>query len=134
MNDVIKKINSSGWADSGLFKIYIESDEIKIFIDFETGEVLQIICKDYIGFEYIGQWDESVISEINIEQGGDLTAASLNVIKKNYKDPTIPYMTKNINDDWYQLNIRLIDGLVIKVACKDILVEEHKGQTNQPAI
>ena len=79
-------------------------------------------CKNYIGFEYIGHWDESIIKKIYAEESGDLIDSSLNKIRRFYSEPVIcGGGEKKITDKWIQLTIELIDGICIKVACQYIL-------------
>ena len=79
-----------------------------------------IICKDYIGYSLIGHWDESIIEDIVIDESGTLINESLQIVIKLYGENPLPGGgVKKIDDCWYQLNIILIDGNIIKVACKD---------------
>jgi len=88
--------------------------------------IITICCNDYIGFSFIGHWDESVIEDIMVEKKGSLIDKSLQTVKKLYSDnPLSGGGNKKIDDSWYQINIKLIDGNLIKVACKSIEVIEN---------
>ncbi|WLD94480.1 hypothetical protein [Alkalihalobacillus sp. AL-G] len=122
MDSTIKLINGNSWADCSLVKLAIEYDKIEVIVTSdENNNEVKIICKDYIGFSYVGHWDESVIKDINVETKGSLIEASIQTIKQHYGEKPLPGGgTKNIIDKWYQLNIELIDGNKIKIACKEI--------------
>jgi hypothetical protein len=125
MNNIVDKINSCGWADWSLEKFEIDYDRVLITISPElNNENLLICCKDYIGFSFIGHWDESVIEDINVETHGNLIEESLQVIKNLYGENPLPGGgVKKVTDKWYQVNIKLIDGNIIKVACKSLSID-----------
>jgi len=83
-------------------------------------------CNNYIGFSFIGHWYESIIESIRVETYGSVIEESLQTVKKLYGDNPLPGGgVKKIDDSWYQINIKLIDGNFIKVACKSIEVIEN---------
>ena len=121
MNEIIERINNINWADWTLENIQIDYEKIVISISDDSSNVSAINLKDYIGFYYVGHWDESVIEDINIQSKGDLVDTSLGTIKKLYGENPLPGGgTKQLDDDWLQLNINLIDGNVLKFSCKSI--------------
>ena len=82
---------------------------------------MTIHCNNHIEYSSIGHWDENIIESIKIEPEGDLLTSSLGEIKRLNGDPPIPSLgggLKKIGNTWYQLNIWLIDGSVIKIACE----------------
>jgi hypothetical protein len=76
-------------------------------------------------FSHIAHWDESVIEDIVVETKGNLIDESVQTVEKLYgKNLLSGGGIKNIMDKWYQINIKLIDGNIIKVACKSIETQE----------
>lgn len=125
MNSIVNKINNSGWADWSLDHFEIDYERVKVTLSEDVEGTLTIYCKDYIGFSYIGHWDESIIEDISIEVGGSLVDKSIKSVKKLYGDNPLPGGgVKKIDDSWYQINIKLIDGNTIQVACKNIEVDD----------
>lgn len=126
MDFIIDKINNSGWADWSIEKLEIDYDRVMISVSEDVEGAVTICCKDYIGFSFIGHWDESVIEDITVETKGNLIDESLQTVKNLYGEKPLPGGgVKNIDDSWYQINIKLIDGNIIKVACKSIEVIEN---------
>lgn len=124
MESIIDKINRYGWHDWLLDKFEINYDRVTISLLDDNEAILTINCSDYIGFSVVGHWDETVIEEIKVEAYGNLIDESLHVVKMLYsKNPLPGGGKKKIDDIWYQVNIKLIDGNIIKVACKNIQVE-----------
>lgn len=124
MESIIDKINGNSWGDWSLDKFEINYDRVIISLLDDIEDTLIISCSDYIGFSFVGHWDESVIEEIKVDAYGNLINESLHVIKMLYsKNPPPGGGVKRIDDIWYQVNIKLIDGNIIKVACKNIQLE-----------
>ena len=129
MSKIIDKINSFTGTDWILNKIFIDSDHIKIECSNEN-YITTLLCNNFIGISFVGNWEESVIEQISVDSHGDLIEESIKKIKFLYKDGKIPNtIIKNINDIWYQLNIKLIDGNVIQIACNefDIIFTDVNG-------
>lgn len=125
MDKIIEILNSGGWADWSLNKLEIDYEKVEIAIssDNEKNNVT-ICCKNYIGYSFIGHWDESIIEDIWVETGGNLVDESIQLVKKLYGNNPLPGGgVKKIGDIWYQVNIKLIDGNAVRVACRDIEVD-----------
>lgn len=123
MENVIREINTKTWRDCLLDGFQIDFEEIFINIANNIGETIQICCKNYIGFCYIGHWDESVILDITVETFGNVIEESIRTITKLYGNhPLAGGGVKNIGDPWYQVEIKLIDGNSIKIACNSIVI------------
>jgi len=121
MNEIIEQVNNMNWADWTLDNIQIDYEKIVISMSNYSSNVSKFYLKDYIGFCYVGHWDESVIEDINIHTKGDLVEASLGAVKKLYGEKPLPGGgVKLLEDDWLQFNINLIDGNVLKFSCKNI--------------
>lgn len=119
----IAEINQLNWVDSFLSDISIKSNNIQMRIIAEGSVTYKILFAEYIAFEYIGHWDESIIESIQANLQGELIEKALVKVKKNYSDTEIPFCEKHLNDLWIQTNIKIIDGGLAKIVCKDILVE-----------
>ena len=123
-NDIVEKINNYDWSDCSIYKLEIDYETIIISISLSTDNILKLHCKDYIGYSFIGHWDESIIEKVIIDDSGTLINESLQEVKKRYGEtPLLGGGTKKIDDNWYQLNIKLIDGNTLKVVCKDFATE-----------
>ena len=125
MTSNIDEINNSCWADWSLNKLEIDYERIVIKVtQEEIKATVNLCCNDYIGFSFIGHWDESVIEEIIVESKGSLIDNSLQTVKKLYgENPSLGGGVKKIHDKWYQVNIRLIDGNTVKIACRSVEAE-----------
>lgn len=128
MDSIAEKINSCGWADWSLNKLEVDFDKVLISVsqDTEDENIVIICCRDYIGFSFIGHWDESIIEDITIDEKGSMIDESIHIVKKLYGETPLPGGgVKKIEDSWYQVNIKLIDGNVIEVACRSIGVIDN---------
>jgi len=119
----IERINGFVGTDWAIKNISV-SDAITIVLSEYRGHRATISCYNFIGFSFVGYWDEIIIDFIKIEQGGDLVENSLFEIKKLYGSSPLPAgESKKMENKWYQLNIKLIDGNVVKVACDRFSIE-----------
>ncbi len=128
MEKAMNEINQSSWFECSLHNIEIDFDKIVVVISFNEKISKEICCNDFIGFSYIGHWDESIIESIKADTKGNLIDESLQVVKNlNGEDPIPGGGDKRITDNWYQLNIKLIDGVIIRLACKsfEVKVSDH---------
>jgi len=116
--DTIMKINSFVGVDWALERITVDDDRIQIDLLEERGYKATIGCNGFIGFAFIGHWDEGIIERVMIEPHGDLIDASLREIVRLHGDSHV-FEKKGGNEKWYQLSIKLIDGSTVKVACTD---------------
>lgn len=125
MQKIIKYVNSNIWVDSRLKYLNIDFENIILSIIDDSGyQTTKLICKNYIGYECVGHWDESLIEKIEIKEKGEFIDRSIKIVKFNYGNNTeSPGMIKKITDKWFQLNIKLIDGEFIKIACKDVEIK-----------
>jgi hypothetical protein len=120
-----KSVTLETLADYNIGRVEQDFEVITIYMhDWSMNATVIIRCKDYIGLEVIGVWDDSIIKSISIEDSGTFIGKSLQKVKELYNSPnTIPGCVKNTNNVWKQIIIRLIDGVEFKVACADIEVE-----------
>ncbi len=125
MDNIIEILNGGGLADWSLTKLEIDYERVEVIVSSDNGNNnVTICCKDYIGFSFIGHWDESIIEDISVDIGGSLVDESIQAVKKRYGNNPLPGGgVKKINDSWYQVNIKLIDGNVVRVACSNIEVD-----------
>ncbi|HAN20471.1 MAG TPA: hypothetical protein DCP51_02150 [Clostridiales bacterium] len=118
---LMEKINNCSWADWRLDKIEIDYECIIISVSNESEVIVKFSCNNFIGLSIVGHWDESVIESISIEDNGCLIKDSIETIKRlNGDNPLKGGGIKDINDEWYQMNIKLIDGIILKFAFRDI--------------
>ena len=112
-------------ADYNIDKVEQDFEVITIYLrDWSIDSTVIIRCKEYIGQELLGLWDDTIIESISIENTGSFIDKSLRRVVELYDEPnTIPGCTKNTNKQWKQIIIKLIDGVEFKVACADIQVE-----------
>ena len=106
-----------GFYDYSLKKITVVFDEIVFTID--DDDVYEIRCSNFIGLNYLGQWDENIISEIEISESDLCINQCLDIIVKN-NDVKYKEGVKNFDFNWKCLKIKLIDDVVIKVVCEKI--------------
>lgn len=130
--DVIDKINSFVGADWSFDDFNIDYERVSIKLSYASDSTNRedifatIYCNNFIGFSFVGHWDENIIEYIKVESEGDLIKNSLQEIKRLYGEPPIPLLgggVKKVDSPWYQLNIKLIDGNVIKVVCDSFSME-----------
>ncbi|MFW5971975.1 MAG: hypothetical protein ACOCRL_00685 [Bacillota bacterium] len=118
---MISKINYYNWKDWNLDNIKIDFEKITVKLSDDNDINIQLDVYHYIGLSYLGHWDETVIDDIKVSKTGELIKKSIDEVTKNYgKNPIKGGGIKNINDDWLQINIKLIDGVVIKFVCREI--------------
>lgn len=123
----INKINSTNWRDWALEKIIFDdnTEDLKIILSNEYEKNVIFRCKNYIGISYLGNWDEGIIENMWTENNGDILSESKKIIISNRPDG---FAFKNdeirFANEWFQLNIKLIDGVIIKIAFKEIEFEE----------
>jgi hypothetical protein len=99
--DVIKWINDFRGTDWFVPSIYIDEDIILKFTDSRNYSVT-IVCENYIGISFIGNWDEGIIDYICIEPKGDLIESSLKKIVGLYGDNPLHGYAERINANGYQ--------------------------------
>ena len=128
--DVIKRINDFGWVDWALDSLKVDYERIIIKLIYCSDSINKpdifatIQCGNFIGFSIIGHWDENIIEHIKIEPKGDLIDDSLRRVECLYgNSPLLGGGMKKIDNKWHQLNVRLIDGNVVKVACDNFEFE-----------
>lgn len=110
------------WHDSSIEKIVIQYNDIIVELETDT-DVKKIIFRNYIAFDYIGQWDENIVEKIYEESNGDFIQYALK--KVNFHNDT-RYKgggTRDINSDWKCVVIQLIDGVCIRIVCNNIICE-----------
>lgn len=120
--------NDNCWTDWALTKMECTFDEVVVTIQAVPHEyTISFRCVDHIGVKYIGHWDESIIEDITVEDRGELIEESLNIVRELYGSSPIYPGTRRLDDPYVQMNIRLIDGNTISIACKSIEIIEPQG-------
>lgn len=83
MEDIIQYFNENSWNDFLLDKILIDYSNIYVHMLTPKDSLLQIQCCNFIGINYIGQWDENIIKDIHISRDSCLIDNALKKIGKN---------------------------------------------------
>ncbi len=108
------------------FTVENSDDEIKIEIFSSSVEPFcTIIAKYFIGIDYIGVWDEQIISDVKMIPDGDLVKKSKETIVKNQINPLPVYAEKKIEKVYTQLEIKFVDDSILKIAARSFEIEEH---------
>ena len=105
------------WHDSYLENITIEDTDITVKIATDDKTVL-LKCKHFLGIEYIGQWDESVIKGIYIKEDCDIITKAKDEIAAHNNIEIIGEGVRKHDSKWICIEIELIDGIVIKIICE----------------
>lgn len=107
------------WHDSSLNKITIEYNEIVMEVETDIC-IKKLVFKNYIAFEYIGQWDENIIKSIYERRDDILIEKALDKVKACNKLKYMGGGVRDINADWKCITIQLIDDTCIRIVCEDI--------------
>ena len=127
-------INSLAWSDWLLDSISVNEDEERIeikLVHYSDGMCVPdasatIFCDKFIGFALAGLHTAMNVDYLRINETGDLITESLQLIKNNYGElPSafpFPFLwscgeIKTLDSTWYQLDLKLIDGSIMKIAC-----------------
>ena len=135
---MIERINSFIWAGWSINNFCVDADHEKIVIELEKYTVsvekpevfASILCDNFIGFSFIGHWDESAVEHLRIEAKGEVINASLRTVKRLYGELPSPVPLpfgemKTVDSAWYQLNIVLTDGSRLNVACRGFVFKDR---------
>ena len=110
------------WHDSSLERIVIEYNDITV--ELETDACLRkIVFKNYIAFDYIGQWDENIVEAIYEEKNNDLIKGALSKIDACNNTKWKGGGVRDRNADWVCVLIKLIDGVCIRIVCDSTVLE-----------
>lgn len=113
------EINNMHWNDFLLESISIDYDKIVIVTSLDD-KIIEIICKNFISIQYLGQWDENVISTIKVFEDDYFCKESRLIVDKNNTRNLLGGGTKSINNIWYHVQIGLLDGVNIHIVCTNI--------------
>ncbi|QVK17775.1 hypothetical protein KHQ81_13130 [Mycoplasmatota bacterium] len=117
------KINNFSWGDLLLSELKLDGDNIIIKVLEKDNNIKTISCEEFIGIKCLGKWEESLIDSISVDKKGDVIVESVFKIRNNYELPYNTINSKSIFYPWVQLNIKLVDGCFVKIACKDTYLE-----------
>lgn len=93
--------------------ISINYDECKIDIEDLFNRERTLLCSAFRSIEYIGQYDENVIKDINVIDKSDLINRTAAVIEK---------CNRCKDENLVELNVELIDSVSIKIICQKIII------------
>lgn len=117
-------INNKNWNDYLLENININYEEAIVVLSLDD-KVLEIVCNNFISIKYIGQWDESIIKKIYINEEDEFCKESRMVVKKNNPIRLTGGGIKYIDEKWYHVVVELLDGVEVHIVCTDIKVIER---------
>ena len=101
-------------------EVHMDYEKITITISNKPAR-LKIECKNFIGFQWLGQWDENVIENISIMDAGSvIDECKKRVLQLYSRAPTLGNGSKRLQDNWCQLNIKLIDGVLLIIVYREI--------------
>ena len=109
-----------GFSDYSLMNIIIDYNDVVVNI--KDDDIFEIKCKNFIGLNYIGQWDENIIADIEIYDSDICIDQSKEVIVHNNDIKYRGGGLKDFNANWKCLHLKLIDGIIIKIACQEIQI------------
>lgn len=124
MEDIIQYFNENSWNDFLLDKILIDYSNIYVHMLTPKDSLLQIQCCNFIGINYIGQWDENIIKDIHISRDSCLIDNALKKIGKNNSINHKGGGTREYNACWYDVSIELIDKICIHIICQTVQLEQ----------
>ena len=107
--------NKLCFTDYSLEAINIDYTNIEIIIELE--KKYKIKCENFMSISYIGQWDENIIDSIYVTSEDELIDLTKQKILKNNNINLKGGGTREFNDKWLCLNIKLIDSVEIKIIC-----------------
>ncbi len=79
MKGIKEYINNNSWDDYILESISIDYEKAVINISLDN-KAIKINCNNFIGIEYLGQWDESVIGSISLYENDDFCNESRTIV------------------------------------------------------
>jgi hypothetical protein len=109
------------WPDSDIKKITIEFNELIMLI---FNDVLQqnvvVICKNFIGLDNFCIWDDTIITDLQIQTvcGSDLSRISM---LKSYR-PDINYGNRYLSDGVLDISVELTNDVVFHIYCQTVQV------------
>ncbi len=104
------------WHDTLLERITIDYDNIVVEIEVNE-KITKLICYNFIGFDYLGQWDENVIKCITLSEDDEMIFVAKERIKYNN---SLGGGVKIFETQWKCVCIELIDGVVIHIICEKV--------------
>ena len=110
------------WHDSSIEKIVIEYNDIIVKLETDAG-MRRIVFKNYIAFDYIGQWDENIVEAIYEEKNNDIVERALDKINACNNTKIRGGGRRDINAQWVCVVIKLIDGVCIRIVCDSTVLD-----------
>ena len=110
------RLGNYNWHDANLISIAIDYEKAVIIVQLDDTSV-QLVCNDFIGIQYLGQWDECIIAEIDILEHSEPLSKCKSIIARNNRLDFLGGGTKSFDAPWYDLRVTLIDGVLIDIVC-----------------
>jgi len=117
-------INKFIWGNLLLSELTLDGENIIIKVLENDNHMKTINCEEFIGIKCLGKWEESLIDSISVDKTGDVIVESVFKIKKNNELSCNLLSNKNAFYPWVQLNIKMLDGCFVKIACKNTYIVE----------
>jgi hypothetical protein len=73
------------WADSQFVKLSLDYDTASIRIRAPNGKMRVVTARGYLGIEWVGVWDETVITSARVEDDHDLQRRALARLAEAYQ-------------------------------------------------
>ena len=127
----VEYINHCNWHDYSLDTINIDYDKVVLSIHL-TPVTVQLTCKNFIGINYVGQWDECVIDSMIVSDSKEIITTCKRMVAQHNSIDSIGGGTKRYNDMWKSLCITLLDGITIDIVCSDIKITEQRADPSFP--
>ena len=116
---LLENCGNEAWHDSSLEKIIIEYNDITVILEIDNREK-KITFKNYIAFEYIGQWDENIVASIYEDSNTDFIECALKKVNMCNNTKIKGGGTRDINSEWKCYVIKLLDNVCIKIVCDTV--------------
>ena len=120
----VNDVQSILWADAELESVGLDDDSVPITVTESIGACKVLTCEGYIGFEFLGLWDEMVISEASVTDQDPLGVHCIDDIKQRLGNAarTDTGSPERNSRKWSLLRIEFSDGLEMKVVAARFVV------------
>ena len=116
-----KYINDRVWSDYLLENICIDYENIILEVSFNE-ENVRLICCNFIGIQYLGQWDENVIKKITVYVDDEFCQINREFVKKNNFVEIAGGGIREFDKEWLHIVVELLDAVCIHIVCTDVRI------------
>lgn len=120
-DEIITKIL---WPDAEIDSLLIDYGEVVIRLTESSQKRTTVRCSGYIGYTAIGIWDEVIVEEAELLDTSDFQDSCLQSLAQRYGN-TLPDSGDPARNrrSYRTLEIRFIDGTVLKIVAAEFVVE-----------